>query len=375
MAQLLEGSSIECETAWLVERSNLSARQLSSSLPQGLDMMLKNRIFKDLEAFADYDLILTSRLFPPLRDMLRHRADRPAVLAFQGGLDFDPERGFFNRRNADGVFLVPESGVNAYHDWAEAAGYGGAQYVGFGHPTFLRPEGAARPSSGDVYFFAQAISPLSVRARVFILQMLAAIARANPARTVWLKLRHLPSENTAHLHREAYPYPSLMAAAGAEGIPNLKLTADPIETVLPNVGIGITCTSTAAVDLIREGVPTMLYLDYPEHYLDPLVPKMREMFDDSGLITPLEQVLQLAPAAPNPAWLSHLFCDRADLVQQIYDAHAHFLARPDLTRRITPAREIPTPDLEAPEAEAPDLEAQMAAEGLPPEDHEIYEPR
>lgn len=346
MAELLKDSDISADLGWLAEGSDLSPRQLQATLPRGPDVLVKNVVFKQTEPLSEYDMILTSRLFAPLRDMLRntflrHRAARPAVMAFQGGLDFDVERGFSNRRYADAVFVTPQRSVSAFRDWAMRTGQGGMQYVGFGHPTFTTPRPVLRrddPSAPrDVYFFAQAISPRSRPARVFVLRTLAAIARAHPDRTVWLKLRHLSHENQSHLHREAHPYAELLARAGAEGVGNLRITADPMDKVLPQAGIGITCTSTAAIDLVRAGVPTMITLDYVENYLDPLAEPMSALFADSGLITPLTRLLELDARPPDPDWVANMFVDPADLIDQIFAAHDHFTGRADLAKRTLPA--------------------------------------
>lgn len=345
MAQVLAGSGIEAQTAWLAKGSDLSLRQLQSVLPQGPDHLLHNDAFAHPQvALAGADMILTSRLFVPLRDMLRdplrrHTAGRPAVMAFQGGLDFDAERGFANRRYADGVFVVPQADVARYRAWAKTQGAGLPQYVGFGHPTFLPPAPSATSDLAtsdpngpprDITFFAQAISPFTRASRLFLTRVLAALARAHPDRTVWLKLRHLPGENTEHLHVEEHPYPDLIAEAGGAELPNLKLSAAPMDEILAQTGIGITCTSTAAIDLIRAGVPTMVFLDYLEAYLDPLVAPMRALFADSGLIASLDQLLTLAPGTPDPEWLRGMLCPADRLIQQIFEAQAHFAGRTDL---------------------------------------------
>jgi len=341
MAEVLEGSGIEAETAWLAQGSDISPRQLRKALPDGPDILMRNDAFKKVKVLAEYDMILTSRLFPPLRDMLRnafirHRGDRPAVISFQGGLDFDATRGFFNRRYTDAVFVVPASDIDLYHETVEVQGIAGSQFVAFGHPTFLKPDIVPSENNRDIYFFAQAISPKTYRSRLYMTKVLVALARAYPDRDIWLKLRHLPNENTSHLHREKYPYPDLVEALGAEDLTNLKMTADPMDEVLPKVGIGITCTSTAAIDLIRAGVPTMIYLDFIENYLDPLVEPMRALFDTSGLIVPLENILNLDPQPATEEWLDGMFCARTQLVEQIYEAYAHFKARPDLTTKLLP---------------------------------------
>ncbi len=316
--------------AWVTDDTVLSRRQLLDHLPQGPDALVRKAAFADPARLSGFDAIVTSRLFPALRDMIRrrdvlYRRDRPVVLAFQGGLDFSPETGFRNRAHADAVFVVPDADVVACRR-VVAHTAPPWQRVEFGHPTFRRPAPTARPrASRDLWFFAQAISPVSRRGRLHVLRVLVALARADASRTVWIKLRHLPGENARHLHRERWDYPGLLASL-RDPPPNLKLTDVPMDAALAEAGTGLTCTSTAAVDLIRAGVPTQVYLDYEECYLDPLVPGMRRLFDGSGAIATLDEVLAGVVRDPDPDWLAGMFCP-PDLGQRVLDCIADLRAR------------------------------------------------
>ncbi|WP_172300532.1 DUF6716 putative glycosyltransferase [Pseudoruegeria sp. HB172150] len=342
MRAVLEGHGCELCTAWLTSGSPLSYRQLTAVLPEGPDILLLAEAFRQVTPLQEFDAIVTSRVFAPLRDMLkkahlRHMAGRPCVIAFQGGLDFDPERGFANRSRTDSLFIVPKGDIARYRAVAERLD-AGAQYLGFGHPTFLGPPPVPEDLAArrDVVFFAQALSPATRAGRLFVLRMLAAVARAHPERTVWIKLRHLPHENRDHLHREELPYPELIAALPGPCPANLRLTAEPMDDVLARAGIGITCTSTAAVDLVRAGVPALVFLDYAENYLDPLVPPMRRLFAESGLIAGVEEVLQLCPKTPETPWLETFFICPEALAAQVLEAVAAFRQRPVAVRRVLP---------------------------------------
>lgn len=346
MREVLVAAGCDVQTAQMVTGSDISYRQLTGILPRGPDILLRNEAFSQVVPLRGFDAIVTSRVYVPLREMMRkpwirQMADRPCIIAFQGGLEFDPERGFFNRRFADGVFVVPKGDIGAYEAYAETSG-AGQQFVGFGHPTFLRSDPAPDPGEGrDIYFFAQALSPLTKTGRLHVLRMLAAIARANPDRTVWLKLRHLPHENLGHLHREEFAYSDLLGAAGMSPPDNLKLTADPMDEVLVRAAVGITCTSTAAIDLIRAGLPTLIYLDYVENYLDPRVAPMRRLFAQSGLIAPLERVLNLDTTPPDPDWLATFFTTPRALAAEVIAAIEAFRRRPVAVRTIVPPLEAP----------------------------------
>lgn len=312
MRDCLGGLPCEPVLAWVADDPALSSRQLLAHLPRGPDAVLRMTAFRDPASLRGVHAIVTSRLFVPLRDMIRRRdvlwrGDRPVVLAFQGGLDFAPETGFRNRAQADAIFVVPQDDVDACRT-VVAGSAPPWQQVAFGHPAFLHPGPVTHPRpSRDLWFFAQAISPVSRRARMHVLRLLAGLARADATRTVWIKLRHLPGENTRHLHRERWDYPGLLAQL-RDPPPNLRLSDAPMDEALSRAGQGLTCTSTAAIDLIREGVPTQVYLDYEENYLDPLVPGMRRLFEGSGVIATLDDILQGTLRAPDPEWLARMFC-------------------------------------------------------------------
>lgn len=330
LRDLLRDAAPEAEITlgcYLPEQA-LSLRQLEMLVPEADYLLLNKDTLIEAVQEGGYDAVLTSRVFRSLANFLRtpalkHLRHRAQVISFLGGLDFYPERGYANRMACDGVFLFPQSDTRKFAAWAtEQAGADSnltAPLVDFGHPTFLEP--ALTPPDDlearrDIYFFAQAISPLSRRGRLHVLEAMVALAEANPDRRVWIKLRHLPDENTRHLHRERHDYPGLLAQAFPDAPANLKLTACPMDAATREAALGITCTSTAAIDLIREGVPTMVYLDYVDAYMDPMSAAMRRIFEGSGVITPLEDLLHLRTQAPDPDWVKQMFCPR-DLGQRV----------------------------------------------------------
>ena len=327
MRALLEPLDCAVELGWMTDKSALSYRQLSENLPGGPDVLITNAAFKTPKSFEGYDALITSRIFAPLRDMMRRvhvrmSSDRPVVISFQGGLDFTPEKGFQNRAPADAVFIVPASDIEAFREHSEKHHFTW-QHVGFGHPSFVRQDPLERaPEKRDVYFFAQAISPISLKARLHIIDMLAILAERDPSRDVYIKLRHLPGENENHLHKEMFDYPSLIEKHRPNAPNNLKLTACTMDEAMENAGLGITCTSTAAVDLVRAGVPTQVYLDYVENYLDPLCEPMRHLFETSNLISTLPEIMDGTTQMPDLDWLANMFCPTS-LGQEVLDSIDH----------------------------------------------------
>ncbi len=316
----------------LVEDINaLSDRQMDQLLPAGPDVVIRGQTgFRALLLSGQYKALLTSRVYGDLDEQLRDEnitatPDRPCVMAFLGGLDFFPQNGYFRRRNCDVVYLFPKSEMATFQGWSEGWSDARWQELGFGHPTFLAPQTLTTEdlqNRRDIYFFAQAISPSTPRGRLHMLRAMAAIARANPDRSVWVKLRHLPNENRQHVHRERFDYPGLLKRL--PDVPeNLKFTACTMDEALERAAIGITCTSTAAIDVLRAGVPCMVHLDFVDNYVDQLVAPMHKLFAGSGVVVSLEDMLHLRSPTPDPAWVEQMFCPR-DLGQQVLDAVVRF---------------------------------------------------
>lgn len=310
----------QVDLAFYQPEASLSERQLEMYFAGEIYARLDHDRLSAVAASGQYDAILTSRIFRPLTELLqdqdfRNRATRARIFGFLGGLDFFPEQGLMRRKECDAVYLFPRPVLEQFR------GLSTCREIGFGHPTFLRPAALSDRkgnSAGDIYFFTQAISPPTRRGRKHMLDVMAAIARANPARKVWIKLRHLPDENRQHLHREKHDYPGLFASVLPNPPANLALTACSMDEALSKAALGITCTSTAAIDLVREAVPTMVYLDYIDNYADPLAAPMQKLFAGSNLITPLEDVLNLRSKPPSRNWIDQMFCPR-DLAQDVVD--------------------------------------------------------
>ncbi|HCQ57671.1 MAG TPA: hypothetical protein DIU10_07185 [Sulfitobacter sp.] len=344
MREVLQAAELDCavEMAWFTDESALSYRQITQLLPQGPDRVLDGKKLVSLMRDATVRAIFTSRIYRGMQQPLnspaaRWSGNRPCILSFLGGLDFFPAQGFARRGNCDGVYMFPRSAID---DYTQQVGQHtqGWQEIGFGHPSVMRPDGppADLADRRDIYFFTQALSPSTLRGRLHMLRVMAAIAKANPERRVFIKLRHLPSENRQHLHLEKYDYPGLMAQLGPLP-PNLLLTDITMEEALETAALGITCTSTAAMDLLRAGLPCMVYLDFVDAYRDPLVPPMRKMFQGSGVITSTEDLLNLKPGALNPQWLEDMFCPD-DLGARVLETLDRFHARDFQIRR-----ELPSP--------------------------------
>ncbi|NIY95487.1 hypothetical protein HC022_04250, partial [Salipiger sp. HF18] len=132
------------DLVWYTGENALSFRQMAQLLPEGPAYSLGPKQLSALTGSDTVRAIITSRVYRALGDAIksvpfRMSAGRPCVISFLGGLDFFPQNGFARRRNCDGVYLFPTSNIEAYREaaleWDDAW-----QEVGFGHPSFLRPE-------------------------------------------------------------------------------------------------------------------------------------------------------------------------------------------------------------------------------------------
>lgn len=331
-ALLFNDPDCPVQMVWLTDETALSYRQISQLLPEGPDGIVNGNQLVDMMKSSKIAAILTSRVYRAMIGRLKNpvtrwAGNRPCIVSFLGGLDFFPEQGFARRRNCDGVYLFPKGALGDYATLM-ADEDNGWQDVGFGHPSVILPDGSPPDLAQrrDIFFFTQALSPSTRRGRLHVLRMMVAIARANPDRRVYIKLRHLPDENRAHLHLERHDYPGLMAGLGTNLGPlpeNLLLTDITMQEALETAALGITCTSTAAMDVLRMGLPCMVYLDFVDAYRDALVDPMRHLFERSNLITPTDQVLALKPNTPDPAWMENVFCPR-DLGARVLDTVARF---------------------------------------------------
>ena len=321
--------------AWVTKGNTLSYRQMTQLLPEGPDIAIENNNdFAELIADQTCAAILTSRPYAGLTKLLRNLkinidSNRPCVISFLGGLEFYPERGYPNRRLFDVIYVFPKTEVSKLKASASTIPNRMWQAIGFGHPSFVGAHATSLKKlerRADIYFFTQAISPSTRRGRLHMLKILAAIAIAYPDRKVWIKLRHLPDENQSHIHQEQYDYPRLLSELKA--VPqNLQLTACKMDEALETAAIGITCTSTAAIDLVRAGIPCMVHLDFVDNYMDPLVAPMRKLFEKSDLIKSLDDLLNLRAKPPNSEWLDNMFCP-PDLAEKLIGNIKDFQNRP-----------------------------------------------
>lgn len=313
-------------------RPKISERQLRATLGEaGPDLDMVERAFMADGFLANFEAVIVSKVTALQRQWVaraawRAQTPRPCFVAFQPGLEFTPEKGTHNRRHFDVVFANTPADLDILRDYFNDGDP--RRRAAWGHPYFVRPPAWRRPApDAPVYFFTQAICPPTLLGRTHMLRVLAALARLHPRREIVLKLRHRSDENAEHAHREAFAYEWLVDRFLPRRPANLRFDDGTMDAALERAGIALTCTSTAAMDAIRAGVPSLLYLDYVENHRDYTVEPMRRLFGDSGLIAPLPRLLDLDVRPPDGGWLARNFRG-PDLYDELLDAIAAFRRRP-----------------------------------------------
>ena len=295
----------------------IAQRQILTYLPQGVDKKISMDSIPLLRR-TDFDALITCKAPAILRYALesnkfRRSGNRPAFVAFQPGLEFTPERGRDNRRNFDIVFLNSKGHRDSFRENVKRREW---QHISFGHPYFMNPPKEERGFGKNIYFFAQAISPSTLEARKFIVDILCVLARRYSNENFFLKLRHLPEENLDHVHKEEFSYPWIMENFFPSRPENIKITVCSVAEALRDAKLAVTCTSTAVMDAVSAGVPAIVYLDYVENYLDRHVEPMRREFEGSGLLASLPQLMALNAHNPDSDWVAQHFRG-ADLFDEI----------------------------------------------------------
>jgi hypothetical protein len=318
LSRVLTANGIECvvaEQSGSVDYAGVSDRQKDAILGEGSTILTLPPDFLHSGDLSQFDLVSACRTTKEIRAYLEKNpaaeVQRPCFIAFQPGLEFTPEKGFFNRFFYDSIFFNTPEHVSLY----QASNYcRDRQYIGWGHPYFTLPTTRNTTDEGDIVFFAQSISPPTYNGRKHIVDMLIAMAEAYPTRRVVLKLRHMPDENTGHVHTEKFPYPGLLPST-APG--NMAITASSMEEALSGASYAITCTSTAAMDAISAGVATAVYTSYVDFMHDPLSGSAKRFFSGSGIVRPLGDILDLNIQHADDSWVKDHFRSEAFLCKEI----------------------------------------------------------
>ncbi|EDZ92896.1 glycosyl transferase group 1, partial [Limnospira maxima CS-328] len=244
---------------------------------------------------------------------------RPCLLALYRGVDFFPVLGICNRVFADIICLNNQWELKIYSnilpsavDKKKRAFVYSPKYkihgsVDMKMHDFCVKESTKEKNHKNVYFFAQSIVPLFPDQRFDVLNTLNQCAISNPNINLKIKLRHLPNENKTHTHVESLSY--LELAEGMEMASNVYFSTETMDEVFDNADFCITCSSTAGIETILRGIPTLFYLDFIAAQADPLTKPALKIFEDSGLLCTKNDILRLHIKQPNIDWIQGFLPD------------------------------------------------------------------
>ncbi|HEY1176935.1 MAG TPA: DUF6716 putative glycosyltransferase [Phytomonospora sp.] len=192
------------------------------------------------------------------------RRKRPVVITGYVGVVYEKMTdGLLLRAGADVVLANSAFDADRFREVFAAVGVPGESVVETGLP-FLSgapydPDAVARGERRyTVCFAAQPSSPALRGERLHILERAARHARLHPERDVLVKLRSRPGEHTTHL--EDFPYQRLLARL--ENAPaNLSLVYGNMGEVLDRTDLSVTVSSTAALESMHRGIPTVILTD------------------------------------------------------------------------------------------------------------------
>lgn len=231
---------------------------------------------------------------------------RPVLVSGFPGLTIPAEpKAIVYREQVDLIVLHSRREVRAFR--ANAVELGIPVEFGLATLAFLhgaRAADAAAPEPAtDLVFAAQAKVPAERDDRVRLLGWLADAARRRPSRRVVVKVRARRGE--AQTHAEAHDYaellgdPEVRRALGGSLPPNLVVEDGPMADHLARAAGLVTVSSTAALEAVASGLPTLLIDEFG------VTPKLiNTVFEGSGLFGGADAVAGWEFRRPAEEWLA-----------------------------------------------------------------------
>ncbi|WP_431710694.1 DUF6716 putative glycosyltransferase [Glutamicibacter uratoxydans] len=239
-------------------------------------------------------------------------ARRTGLISALPGVAFPATTKGWNYRIAGDGFIC--------HSHAEARDFADLSDALTGHqPTilvgklpFLSSAGFPTPCEQpikQVVFAPQAKVPFEREQREQILLTLESVARLNPGTEVIVKLRARAGEPQTHL--EQFPFDSLLEQMKASGKFNksthIRFATGSMQDYLRPGSALVTVSSTAALEAIDHGLPTMVLTDFGVS--NELI---NTVFLGSGIQGSLQDLLDLNFSAPHRTWLRENYFHRSN---------------------------------------------------------------
>lgn len=240
------------------------------------------------------------------------QARRTALVSALPGVAYPATAKGWNYRRAGDAFIC--------HSHAEARDFSFMTEEQPGHhPTimvsklpFLHSAGFPPVTHGEirrVVFAPQAKVPYTREDREKILLALERAARLNSGLEVVVKLRARAGEPQTHL--EAFPYDQLcdeLQAAGRLGPhSHLRFETGTMSNALTPCSALVTVSSTAALESLDRGLPTMILSDFGVNEQ-----MINEVFRGSNILGTMDELEALNFPVPAKAWLRENYFHRMD---------------------------------------------------------------
>lgn len=324
-------------------RSALSDGQVAAAGFDDVDHLTWARIV-DLATASD--VVVSAQSGPLTRRLIGDVAARdpqPGPVLVSGWVGVIIERltaGYLDRAGCDVVAVNSGDDLAAFRRIARALDITEDNLVLSGLP-FLST--SPRPTSDrpirTVVFADQPTVPEPWAARRHLYLRLAEHARRHPDRTVLLKPRHKPGEDTFH-RMDHHPADVL---AGENLPPNFHLTYEPISSMLDHVDLLLTVSSTASLEAVDRGVRVAIVSD-----LGVREGLGNHVYLDSGLIRTFDQIDADDIGTPSAGWLESWFGHRS--------APAGELVADRVEKLLASGERPGRPVVDAPWFETPELE-------------------
>jgi hypothetical protein len=218
--------------------------------------------------------------------------------AYVGMALTDVEGGFLARSLADVVAANSRSDLRDFRVAARALGMPDSNLLLAGLALLpARPEPVRAGPIRTVLLADQPTVPRRNADRVYLWDRLADYAERHPDRTVLLRPRHRPGEDTFH-RMDLSP---VAWAASRPLPPNLRIDHTPIHELIEASDLLLTVSSTAALEAVAAGVRVAFIAEWINNAsLNPrLLP--------SGLLRRFDDIDADRIGTPDPAWLDDVF--------------------------------------------------------------------
>lgn len=295
IAAAFEGTDLDPSTLQILALNQLNAQSVTEDL-----------------LFASATGPVVAELYARILRSEPVNARRTALISALPGVAFPATRKGWNYRRAGDAFIC--------HSHAEARDFSFMTEEASGHqPTimvsklpFLRSQGFPPEPSKNikrVVFAPQAKVPTAREERESILVALERTARLNPGVEVVVKLRARAGEPQTHL--ENHPFDALFENLQRSGrlgsTTHVRFETGSMSEVLSANTALVTVSSTAALESIDRGLPTLVLSDFGVSRQ-----MINTVFSASDLLGNLEDLTALNFRAPNKPWLRENYFHRMD---------------------------------------------------------------